>query len=235
MPADGYYEWQAARGGKLPHHLALPGGALFAMAAIYEHWDDGQGQQLETVALLTCEAVGAVREVHTRMPVLLSPSAYSLWLDPATDPAEALALCEPGIARGLEARRVGKRVNRVSNDDPACLELEPLPLFGPEVEPWSSPQARLCSRGRRAMNPAMASRVRSGLLVAIGVLYVLSIPWYREAGALPEGGASGGWLGLPDWVGVALACYVAIAVLNSVAWALTEVDDPSLDDEDEGS
>ncbi len=85
------------------------------------------------------------------------------------------------------------------------------------------------------MNPAMASRVRSGLLVAIGVLYVLSIPWYREAGALPEGGASGGWLGLPDWVGVALACYVAIAVLNSVAWALTEVDDPSLDDEDEGS
>jgi len=131
VPADGYYEWQAARGGKLPHHLALPEGALFAMAAIYEHWDDGQGQELETVALLTCEAVGASRDVHTRMPVLLSPSAYTAWLDPATDPADALALCEPGIALGLEARRVGKRVNNVSNDDPGCLELEPLPLFAP--------------------------------------------------------------------------------------------------------
>lgn len=81
----------------------------------------------------------------------------------------------------------------------------------------------------------MASRVRTGLLLAIGVLYVLSIPWYREAGALPASGASGGWLGLPDWVGVALACYVAIAVLNSLAWALTEVSDPKPDDEDEGS
>ncbi len=80
----------------------------------------------------------------------------------------------------------------------------------------------------------MASRVRSVLLVAIGVLYVLSIPWYRQAGSLPVGGASGGWLGLPDWVGVALACYVAIAVLNSLAWALTEVNDPPAHDEDEG-
>ncbi|MCP5067476.1 MAG: hypothetical protein GY946_13005 [bacterium] len=77
----------------------------------------------------------------------------------------------------------------------------------------------------------MAGRVRTLLLVAIAALYVLSIPWYREAGALPVGGASGGWLGLPDWVGVALGCYVAIAVLNSVAWALTDLTDPEADDE----
>jgi len=71
--------------------------------------------------------------------------------------------------------------------------------------------------------------------LSLRFLYVLSIPWYREAGALPAGGAAGGWLGLPDWVGVALACYVAIAVLNSLAWALTEVSDPNGDDEDDGS
>jgi len=75
----------------------------------------------------------------------------------------------------------------------------------------------------------MASRVRAVLLLAIGALYVLSIPWYREPGSLPGAGASGGWLGLPDWTGVALACYVAVAVLNSVAWALTEVPDPDPD------
>ncbi len=73
------------------------------------------------------------------------------------------------------------------------------------------------------MTPAVVSRVRAWLLVGIGALYVLSIPWYREPGALPGGGASGGWLGLPDWAATALACYVAVAVLNSVAWALTEV------------
>lgn len=129
VPADGYYEWQVARGAKLPYHLALPDGALFAIAAIYEHWEDKTGRALETVALLTCEAIGDIREIHTRMPVILSPAAYAAWLDPSTDASDALALCEPGLALSLEAKRVGKRVNRVSHDDPACLELEALPLF----------------------------------------------------------------------------------------------------------
>lgn len=79
----------------------------------------------------------------------------------------------------------------------------------------------------------MARRVRVVLLLAIAGLYVLSIPWYREAGSLPADGASGGWLGLPGWAGVALGCYVAIAVLNSVAWALTEIEDPAVESEDD--
>ena len=52
-------------------------------------------------------------------------------------------------------------------------------------------------------------------------LYVLSIPWYRSAGAEAEL-----WLGLPDWVAVALLCYVGAALLNSLAWLLTDVRDP---------
>ena len=62
--------------------------------------------------------------------------------------------------------------------------------------------------------------VRRLLLWLIGVLYLVSIPWYREPGAFPEI-----WLGLPDWVAVALACYVGVAVCNAVAWWLTEVRD----------
>ena len=73
----------------------------------------------------------------------------------------------------------------------------------------------------------MAERVRRGLLVAIGLLYLASIPWYREPGAAP----GNGWWGLPDWVATALLCYVAAAVLNSVAWSLTDVPDrPAADD-----
>ena len=67
----------------------------------------------------------------------------------------------------------------------------------------------------------MARRIRSALLLLTGLLFVFSIPWYREPGAA----SAPGWLGLPDWVGVALACYVAAAVLNSVAWMLTEIPD----------
>ncbi len=64
--------------------------------------------------------------------------------------------------------------------------------------------------------------MRRLLLIAICALYVISIPWYRQSGAESEI-----VLGLPDWVAVALACYVVVALLNSLAWLLTEVPDRS--------
>lgn len=67
----------------------------------------------------------------------------------------------------------------------------------------------------------MARRVRMALFAAIAVLYAISIPWYRPTGAEAEL-----WLGLPDWVAVALLCYVGVAVCNTAAWLLEDVEDP---------
>jgi hypothetical protein len=64
----------------------------------------------------------------------------------------------------------------------------------------------------------MKRALRRGLLLAIAALYAVSIPWYRTSGEAPEF-----WLGLPDWVAVAIACYVGVAVLNTCAWLLTDV------------
>ena len=69
-------------------------------------------------------------------------------------------------------------------------------------------------------------RIRTWLLLAIGLLYVVSIPWYRETGAEPTL-----WLGLPDWVATALLCYVGVAALNTLAWLLTDVSDPGAGDD----
>jgi hypothetical protein len=65
-----------------------------------------------------------------------------------------------------------------------------------------------------------ARALRRLLLVLIGVLYVLSIPWYRRGGDAAEL-----WLGLPDWVTVALLCYAGAALLNAFAWLLADVSD----------
>ena len=75
------------------------------------------------------------------------------------------------------------------------------------------------------MKGAHSTRLRRALLAIIAALYVASIPWYRDAGE-----DASVWLGLPDWVAVALLCYVAVAALNSIAWLLTDVPDR---DEDE--
>jgi len=62
--------------------------------------------------------------------------------------------------------------------------------------------------------------LRGILLFLVGVLFVLSIPWYRRGGDEAEL-----WLGLPDWVTVALLCYAGAALLNAIAWLLTDVPD----------
>lgn len=72
---------------------------------------------------------------------------------------------------------------------------------------------------KAARLPRWAPAVRRLLLGAIGVLFVVSIPWYRDSVEASR------WFGLPDWVAVALLCYVAVAVLNSAAWLLTDISD----------
>ncbi len=75
------------------------------------------------------------------------------------------------------------------------------------------------------MTAVKRARVRRWLLAAIGLLYVVSIPWYRRGGEEP-----GQIAGVPDWVAVAIACYAAVAVLNALAWLLTDIpEDPERD------
>jgi hypothetical protein len=62
--------------------------------------------------------------------------------------------------------------------------------------------------------------LRGFVLALVGLLFVLSIPWYRPPSETPSL-----LFGLPDWVAVALVCYLGVAVLNALAWALTEVAD----------
>lgn len=69
------------------------------------------------------------------------------------------------------------------------------------------------------MEPKVRARWRRILFIAIGILYVLSVPWYRADDAPLRI-----VLGLPDWVAVAVGCYALIAVLNSIAWMLRDSD-----------
>ena len=72
----------------------------------------------------------------------------------------------------------------------------------------------------------MRARLRRLLLCGVVLLFLLSVPWYRDASSEPVL-----WLGLPDWVAVALLCYAAAAVLNAAAWLLTDLRDaPDEDD-----
>lgn len=122
IPADGFYEWQRTDNVKQPFHIRMRSGRPFAFAGLWESWKDS-GSEIKSCTILTTEANGLVGEIHPRMPVVLAPEDYGLWLD--TDVREAellLPLLEPYPDDVMEAYPVSRFVNNPSNDDERCVE-----------------------------------------------------------------------------------------------------------------
>jgi len=122
IPATGFYEWQkldARRRQPWLIRLAAPG--PFAFAGLWEPAAAVPGAT-PTCTILTTEPNEVARMVHDRMPVILDPSAYALWLDPAVElAAELRPLLRPFPAAAMTAYPVSTRVNNAAFDDPACL------------------------------------------------------------------------------------------------------------------
>jgi putative SOS response-associated peptidase YedK len=82
---------------------------------------------LVTCAVLTTEAVGPLREIHDRMPLILPAHTWQAWLDPDSDDVRAL-LDPPSeqLVQALELRPVSTAVNDVRHGGPELVErLEP--------------------------------------------------------------------------------------------------------------
>jgi putative SOS response-associated peptidase YedK len=126
VPADGFYEWAPRQGGKQAHYIALRDAEPFGFAGLWERWEDPSGDALESCTLLTRDAVESIRGIHHRMPVILDPTAYEAWLDPARDdPTRLFALLRPPPEENIVWHPVSNRVNDVRVDDPACIAPAP--------------------------------------------------------------------------------------------------------------
>jgi len=122
IPATGFYEWQKIDPKRRqPWLLRLVSGRLFAFAGLWEPATATPGA-VPTCTILTTEPNEVTQPIHDRMPVILDPSEYTRWLDPAvTIPAEVRPLLRPFPAAAMTAYPVTTAVNNPSFDDPACL------------------------------------------------------------------------------------------------------------------
>lgn len=126
VPANGFYEWkQVGPKQKQAYNIGLADNGLFAFAGLWDKWKDPTGKTIESCTILTTEANPLLKEIHSRMPVILAPDDYDLWLDPGvTDPARVSELLKPFDARLMRIYPVSAKVNRVENDGPECAEQE---------------------------------------------------------------------------------------------------------------
>jgi putative SOS response-associated peptidase YedK len=121
IPADGFYEWVRAGKTKQPYCFEVNAGELFAFAGLWDRWKDRSGNSIETCSILTTTPNTVTAAVHDRMPVILDPDAYDVWLDPGmTNVGAASALLMPYDAQLMRCYPVSTRINHVANDDEAC-------------------------------------------------------------------------------------------------------------------
>jgi putative SOS response-associated peptidase YedK len=120
--ADGFYEWQKTDNGKQPYHIKMQDDSPFAFAGLWEVWDK-YGEEIRSGTIITTDANDLMNEIHHRMPVILHPEDYGLWLDLDFDEKEALtALLKPYPSDAMEAYPVSRRVNKPANNEPSVLE-----------------------------------------------------------------------------------------------------------------
>ncbi len=123
VPADGFFEWAAAQSGpRQPWYIGLTGHPCFGIAGLYESWEGPEGERIDSCLLLTTDANQRLRRIHARMPVILGPGDFALWLDPGvTEPAQLAPLLRSYPDEAIELRPVSRRMNRPEHDDSACI------------------------------------------------------------------------------------------------------------------
>lgn len=90
IPADGFYEWARIGGKKQPYYFRLRDEHLFGFAGLWDRWKRQDGEVIESCTILTTEANEILAPVHDRMPVILNPDTYDLWLNEDSRNAESL-------------------------------------------------------------------------------------------------------------------------------------------------
>ncbi len=129
--ADGFYEWETLAGSRQPFFIHRKDDRPFGMAGLWKPPPPAQPWTLPSCVVLTTSANELVRPIHDRMPALLLPEHYSLWLDRAvTDPEKLAPALQPYPEELLEIYSVSLRVNSAEYDQPDCIARQDRPRQG---------------------------------------------------------------------------------------------------------
>ena len=121
VPAAAFYEWRAGADGKQPYAIARADDLPMVFAGLWEGWRGPDGEVLRTsFAIITTDTNATMRQLHDRMPVILEPDAWPVWLGEVVgDPG---SLLRPAAEHVLQLWPVSRAVNSVRNNTPDLLD-----------------------------------------------------------------------------------------------------------------
>ena len=117
--ASGFSEWKRAAGTvPQPYYVTRRDGGLMALAAIWQDWEKGD-VRVTGCAVVTCDANAAMARIHDRLPVILDPADWPLWLGEAGH--GAAPLMRPIADDALQFDKVATTVNSNRAQGPGLI------------------------------------------------------------------------------------------------------------------
>jgi len=125
IPASGFYEWSDMRDAsvkKQPWYIHRADGHPMAFAGLWDTWEPTGREKpaVTSCTIITTAANREMRPIHERMPVILEPETWRLWLEPETGFAEKLL--KPAAEGILELYPVSTRMNNPQYIRKDCIE-----------------------------------------------------------------------------------------------------------------
>jgi putative SOS response-associated peptidase YedK len=118
IPADGFYEWKKTGKIKQPYCFEVGKKKLFAFAGLWDSWKNPQGQIVESCTILTTSPNEVVASIHERMPVIVPPEKYDVWLDPDINDYQAIKeILTPYDAQAMSQYPVSPKLNNSANEE----------------------------------------------------------------------------------------------------------------------
>ena len=122
--ADGFYEWQAAPGGKQPYLIRMKDGGPIAFAGLWSRWipreqppgSSSDDRPVDTCSIVTTQANALVAPIHGRMPVIVPQHGHEAWISGSAE--DAAGFLHPYDPDAMQAFPVSRRVNSARVDEP---------------------------------------------------------------------------------------------------------------------
>lgn len=91
VPTSGFFEWTKT---KIKYFFELPDESVLYLAGLYEYYDNEL-----CMVVLTHDANASMKEVHHRMPVILTGDQLTLWLNETDEAKMILEMNSPKLKK----------------------------------------------------------------------------------------------------------------------------------------
>lgn len=84
IPASLFYEWKEENREKVKHEIYLKDKKIISLGGIFKLITDDKGSRELSFVIITTEANKYMKDIHSRMPLIIDDDALDYWLDKST-------------------------------------------------------------------------------------------------------------------------------------------------------